>query len=118
VSVLADCAVWLAAVHAVITLPARCTAVSGPRPRTSVCTRFHEPSQPDALFSYASGQAAMLIPLLPGGIGLVESAMTAALTARHVRAVPALSAVLLYRVIDYWIVLLVGVGCWLILRRR
>jgi uncharacterized membrane protein YbhN (UPF0104 family) len=117
-SVVADCAVWLAATQAMITVPSRCQAVPPSQPLSVVCSRFHEPKQADDLVAYASGQAANAIPFLPGGLGLVESAMTATLTARHVRPVPALSAVLLYRVISYWAVILIGGACWLALRRK
>ena len=118
ISVLADCAVWLAATQAMITIPSRCVQVPPSQPLPAVCQRFHEPKQADDLVAYASGQAANAFQLLPGGIGLVETAMTATLTARHVRPVPALSAVLLYRLISYWAVILIGGACWLALRRR
>ena len=118
VSVLADCAVWLAATQAMITVPSRCVSVPPVTPLPAICQRFHEPKQADDLVAYASGQAANVFQVLPGGIGLVEGAMTATLTARHVRPVPALSAVLLYRVISYWAVILIGGACWLALRRR
>jgi uncharacterized membrane protein YbhN (UPF0104 family) len=118
ISVLADCAVWLAATQAMITVPARCVQVPPGQPLPAVCQRLHEPKQADYLVAYASGQAANAFQLLPGGIGLVETAMTATLTARHVRPVPALSAVLLYRLISYWAILLIGGTCWLALRRR
>jgi uncharacterized membrane protein YbhN (UPF0104 family) len=118
ISVLADCAVWIAATQAMITIPSRCVDASQGRPLPAACQRFHEPKQADDLVAYASGQAANVFQLLPGGIGLVESAMTATLTARHVRPIPALSAVLLYRLISYWAVILIGGACWLALRRR
>jgi uncharacterized protein (TIRG00374 family) len=60
----------------------------------------------------------MALPLIPGGIGLVESAMTAPLTAGGLGLIPALSVVLLYRLLSFWAVILIGGGCWLVLRRR
>ncbi len=116
-SVAADCAVWIAASHAMITIPTRCDTVPAGRPVPAVCRNVRLPATADDLLAYASGQAATAVPFVPGGIGVVEPAMTAALTARHIRPVPALSAVLLYRLISSWAILLIGAVCWLALRR-
>ena len=113
-----DWAVWASASHAVIALPARCL-----RPKLAVrtaklCAQFRTPTTSALFVAYAAGQAAIAVPFLPGGIGLVESFMTATLTATKVRPIAALSAVLLYRLISYWGVLVIGAIAYLILRRR
>ena len=60
----------------------------------------------------------MSLPLIPGGLGPVEAAMTVTFVAGKIRAVPALSAVLLYRLLSYWTVLLLGMVSWSMLRRQ
>lgn len=118
VAVAADCAVWICATHAIVVLPARClhTAVSVRVARQ--CASFRAPSSTALLLAYSAGQAALQLPLLPGGIGLVESVMTATLTTSKVRALQALSAVLLYRVISFWSIIAAGAVIMLAVRRR
>jgi hypothetical protein len=69
------------------------------------------------LVAYAAGQLAALLPLTPGGLGVIEGSMGAALAAYGGTAA-ALAAVLLYRLITYWAVLPVGGVCYLSLSRR
>ena len=69
------------------------------------------------LVAYAAGQLAALLPLTPGGLGVIEGSMGAALVAYGGTAA-ALAAVLLYRLITYWAVLPVGGVCYLSLCRR
>jgi uncharacterized membrane protein YbhN (UPF0104 family) len=117
-AVAADCAVWICASHAIIVLPTRCLS-TGLAPRVAQqCAAFHAPTTAGLLIAYSAGQGALALPLLPGGLGLVESVMTTALTASKVRAIQALSAVLLYRLISFWTVVVVGGLMWLTLRRR
>ena len=111
-AVAADCAVWLVASHAIIVLPSRCLR-SGLTARVAQrCANFHRPSSAALLVAYSAGQAALAIPFLPGGVGLVESFMSATLTTAKVGAIQALSAVLLYRLISVWGVVLVGGLIW------
>lgn len=67
------------------------------------------------VIAYAIGQAILVLPLTPGGIGVYEAGVTAALTRVGVRRGKALSSVLMYRFISFWAVLLVGWLCWLVL---
>jgi hypothetical protein len=69
------------------------------------------------LVAYAAGQLAALLPITPGGLGVIEGSMSAALVAYGGTAA-ALAAVLLYRLITYWAVLPVGGVCYLSLCRR
>lgn len=117
-AVAADCGVWVCVGRAMITLPQRCLAGTATSRVAQTCTTFHAPTLSALFVAYAAGQLALAIPFLPGGIGLVESFMTAALTTAKTRAIPALSAVLLYRLVSFWAVVLIGGIMWLTLRRR
>jgi uncharacterized protein (TIRG00374 family) len=66
---------------------------------------------PVLLIAYSTGMAAAGISVLPGGIGLVDTAMVVAMVAGGVPAADALSAVLLYRLIS--LVAVVGAG-WVV----
>jgi uncharacterized membrane protein YbhN (UPF0104 family) len=69
------------------------------------------------LIAYAAGQLAALLPITPGGLGVTEGSMSAALAA-YGGTTTALAAVLLYRLITYWAVLPAGAICYLWLRNR
>ena len=66
----------------------------------------------DLLLVYASGIAAQSLNITPGGLGVTEAALGAALVGAGLGAGPALAAVLLYRLASFWLVALVG---WLVL---
>jgi uncharacterized membrane protein YbhN (UPF0104 family) len=53
--------------------------------------------------AYATGYAAMILPLPFGGVGGVDAAMTYALTAVGIPLAPALVAVAVYRLFGYWV---------------
>jgi len=55
-----------------------------------------------ALLVYLSGNAVGSIVPTPGGLGAVEAAMVAGLTAAGVAGAVAVPAVLLFRVITFW----------------
>jgi putative heme transporter len=75
------------------------------------------------LIAYAAGQFTALLPITPGGLGATVGSMSAALAAYgstsvgHGGTSGALAAVLLYRLINYWVVLPAGAVCYLSLRR-
>jgi pimeloyl-ACP methyl ester carboxylesterase/uncharacterized membrane protein YbhN (UPF0104 family) len=72
----------------------------------------------DLLLVYGSGVAAQSLSITPGGLGVAEGALSLALVATGLRASQALAAVLLYRLVSFWLVALAG---WLVLwflRRR
>lgn len=71
----------------------------------------HGLTLPLLLLAYTAGMAASGISLLPGGIGVVETAMVLALVSGGIPAATALPAVLLYRLIS--LVGVVGVG-WVV----
>ncbi|MDL4771503.1 MULTISPECIES: lysylphosphatidylglycerol synthase transmembrane domain-containing protein [Thermomonosporaceae] len=65
-----------------------------------------------ALAYFAAQAAGSLLPLLPGGIGAIESSMAAALVAFGATLTPAAAAVGLYRLVSYWVVVAVGWIAW------
>jgi uncharacterized protein (TIRG00374 family) len=67
------------------------------------------------LLAYGIGAAAGAIDFTPGGIGIVEAAMAGALMAAGVHPPAALASVLLYRLISFWLVTVVG---WLMYARE
>jgi uncharacterized protein (TIRG00374 family) len=66
----------------------------------------------DLLLAYGAGIAAQSFSVTPGGLGVTEGTLSLALVAAGMRASRALAAVLLYRLVSFWLVALAG---WLIL---
>ena len=64
------------------------------------------------LLAYGAGQLAANLPITPGGLGVVEGSITIALVAFGGSHVSTVDAVLMYRVISFWLVLLVGWLLW------
>ena len=70
------------------------------------------------LLAYCAAQLAVNLPITPGGLGVVEGSLTVALVAFGGGRAPTVAAVLLYRVISFWIplptgaALLPGAGPW------
>jgi len=60
------------------------------------------------LLAYAVGTGAALLPLTPGGVGVVELALAAALVIAGMHGPHALAAVLVYRIISFWLVIAIG----------
>ena len=60
------------------------------------------------VLAYGAGAAAGSTGITPGGFGLVELALTAALVAAGLTTPKALTAVLAYRLINFWLILLAG----------
>jgi len=60
------------------------------------------------VLAYGAGAAAGSTGVTPGGFGLVELALTAALVAAGLTTSRALTAVLAYRLINFWLILLAG----------
>lgn len=70
------------------------------------------------LVAYAAATAASSAVFLPGGLGLVDGALLAALVAGGVPSHPALAAVLLYRLISFVGVAAAGWVAWLVVHAR
>jgi uncharacterized membrane protein YbhN (UPF0104 family) len=64
------------------------------------------------LLAYGAGQLAAMLPITPGGLGAVEGSITIALVAFGGARVATVDAVLMYRIISFWLVLLVGWALW------
>ncbi len=60
------------------------------------------------LLAYGAGQLAAALPITPGGLGAVEGSITIALVAFGGAQTTTVDAVLLYRMISFWLVLVVG----------
>ncbi len=64
------------------------------------------------LLAYAAAQLATNLPITPGGLGVVEGSMTVALVAFGGGQESTVAAVLLYRILSFWLLLPVGWGSW------
>ena len=64
------------------------------------------------LLAYGAGQLAALLPVTPGGLGVVEGSLTVALVAFGGVEASSVAAVLVYRLINFWLVFPVGWGTW------
>jgi uncharacterized membrane protein YbhN (UPF0104 family) len=69
------------------------------------------------LLAYGAGAVAGSTGVTPGGFLIVEAALTAALTAAGLSAGPALGAVLAYRLVNFWMILLGGGVALIVLTR-
>ncbi|WP_239132247.1 lysylphosphatidylglycerol synthase transmembrane domain-containing protein [Paractinoplanes durhamensis] len=67
---------------------------------------------------YLGVQIVRQVPLTPGGVGVVDTALVAGLTAAGAGAASAVAAVLIYRLISCWLLLPVGGLAALALRRN
>jgi hypothetical protein len=80
----------------------------------------HVPWQ-GVLAAYGLTQLAAVLPITPGGIGVVEGTLSLLLISYHVPAATAVAAVLLYRILSFWILVALGwttVGGLVALQRR
>jgi uncharacterized protein (TIRG00374 family) len=64
------------------------------------------------LLAYGAGQLAANLPITPGGLGVVEGSLTIAIVAFGGSSSSAVAAVLLYRLISFWLTLPLGWGAW------
>jgi putative heme transporter len=69
------------------------------------------------LLAYAAGAAAGSTGLTPGGFGLVEATLTAALVAAGMNTSAALTSVLAYRLVNFWMILIGGWAAMIVLTR-
>jgi len=60
------------------------------------------------LLAYGAGQLAATLPITPGGLGAVEGSITIALVAFGGPRASTVDAVLVYRLISFWLVLVIG----------
>ena len=70
------------------------------------------------LLAYSGANIVALLPLTPGGLGLVEASLSGLLILAGVRPGYAFLATLAYRVASYWLPLLAGPPAYLLYRHR
>ncbi|MFC7241385.1 YbhN family protein [Catellatospora aurea] len=66
---------------------------------------------------YVAAQLVRQIPITPGGIGVIEATLLAALTAAGAEPAAAAATVLGYRLLSCWLVIPAGLTTWAFLRR-
>lgn len=73
------------------------------------------------VLAYGLAQILAVLPLAPGGLGLVEGGLAVVLVAYGAPAVPTVAAVLVYRLVAYWLAVAIGwptVGLLALVERR
>ncbi|WP_045748043.1 lysylphosphatidylglycerol synthase transmembrane domain-containing protein [Actinoplanes rectilineatus] len=70
------------------------------------------------LIAYCAGMAAASVPIVPGGLGVIDAALVLGLVAAGLDSASAVAAVVLYRIISFGFIIGLGWLVWLILRRR
>jgi uncharacterized protein (TIRG00374 family) len=63
------------------------------------------------LLAFGVSQIVASLPFIPGGIGVVEGSLAVILVAYGTAKVPALAVVLFYRLLTFWLAILVGWVC-------
>jgi uncharacterized protein (TIRG00374 family) len=77
-----------------------------------------KPNPSLVLLAYAVAGLLALIPITPGGLGIVEAGLSALLILAGVPGGDAIVATLAYRIISYWLPILVGPFAYLAFRLR
>jgi uncharacterized protein (TIRG00374 family) len=70
------------------------------------------------LLAYGLAQLAAALPVTPGGLGLVEGSLAAVLIAYGGLPAPTVAAVLIYRIVSFWLALPVGWASWALIVHR
>jgi uncharacterized protein (TIRG00374 family) len=70
------------------------------------------------LLAYSAAGIVALLPLTPGGLGIVEASLSGLLILAGVHAAYAFLATLAYRIASYWLPLLAGPPAYLLFRHR
>ncbi|GAA3955503.1 lysylphosphatidylglycerol synthase transmembrane domain-containing protein [Actinoplanes auranticolor] len=70
------------------------------------------------VIAYCAGMAAASVPIVPGGLGVVDAALVLGLVAGGLTSASALAAVVLYRLISFGFIIGTGWLVWLIMRAR
>ncbi len=60
------------------------------------------------LLAYGAAQLAGTLPVIPGGIGIVEGSLAVVLAAYGAGRVPAIATALIYRLVSFWLCIAVG----------
>ena len=70
------------------------------------------------LLAYAATAVIALVPLTPGGLGIVEASLSGLLVLAGVSSARAIIATLAYRLVTYWLPIFAGAGVYVFFRRR
>jgi len=70
------------------------------------------------LLAYAISQMLASVPITPGGLGIVEAGLVATLALAGIGGADAVVATFAYRLFSYWLPMPVGLGAWIMFRRR
>jgi uncharacterized protein (TIRG00374 family) len=70
------------------------------------------------LLAYAAAGIVALVPITPGGLGIVEASLSGLLILAGVPGAKAFVATLAYRLASYWLPLLAGLVAYVLFRRR
>ncbi len=70
------------------------------------------------LLAYAATAVIALIPITPGGIGIVEASLSGLLVLANVPSSSAVLATLVFRLGSYWLPTIAGGICYILFRRR
>jgi uncharacterized protein (TIRG00374 family) len=73
---------------------------------------------PEALAAFALVRLVTALPITPGGIGVVELGLSAALVVAGGSEAPVVAAVLVYRTLTYALQIPIGLACWVVWRAR
>jgi hypothetical protein len=68
--------------------------------------------------AYAAAQIIALVPITPGGLGIVEASLSGLLVLAGVSGAKAVVATLAYRLASYWLPMLAGGIAYPLYRRR
>jgi uncharacterized protein (TIRG00374 family) len=84
----------------------------------ALCATGADPRPSLVLLAYSAAGIVALVPLTPGGLGIVEASLSGLLVLAGVRAGDAVLAILVYRIASYWLPLLAGPPAYLLFRHR
>jgi uncharacterized membrane protein YbhN (UPF0104 family) len=70
------------------------------------------------VIAYCAGMAAASVPIVPGGLGVVDGALILGLVAGGITSASAVAAVVLYRLISFGFIIGAGWLVWLVIRYR
>ncbi|MEU8178826.1 flippase-like domain-containing protein [Microbispora hainanensis] len=72
----------------------------------------------DLLLAFCAGMAASTLTLVPGGLGIIDSALIFGLLTAGVATSTVIAAVVLYRIISFGVIIGTGWIFWLLIRHR
>jgi hypothetical protein len=91
---------------------AAATGCSTTRPSSRPSMRWGHKCALLVLIAYVGALALAMVPITPGGLGFVETGLTAMLVLAGVNGDQALVATLLYRLVSFWVPIPIGALAW------